>query len=96
MFGFGKLVKRHKLSVAEEAELRKWSYNTASFVKDYYRYCESKNIPTIPEDLLEERLERSDNYSNGLRQGIFNKSYDFLITLTNIIVNVFKTILFVT
>lgn len=52
MFGFGKLVKRHKLSVAEEAELRKWSYNTASFVKDYYRYCESKNIPTIPEDLL--------------------------------------------
>ena len=28
MFGFGKLVKRHKLSVAEEAELRKWSYNT--------------------------------------------------------------------
>ena len=47
MFGFGKLVKRHKLSVAEEAELRKWSYNTASFVKDYYRYCESKNIPTI-------------------------------------------------
>lgn len=42
MFGFGKLVKRHKLSVAEEAELRKWSYNTASFVKDYYRYCESK------------------------------------------------------
>lgn len=27
MFGFGKLVKRHKLSVAEEAELRKWSYS---------------------------------------------------------------------
>ena len=37
-----------------------------------------------------------NNYSNGLRQGIFNKSYDFLITLTNIIVNLFKTILFVT
>lgn len=43
MFGFGKLVKRHKLSVAEEAELRKWSYNTASFVKDYYRVKKHSN-----------------------------------------------------
>lgn len=71
MFGFGKLVKRHKLSVAEEAELRKWSYNTASFVKDYYRYYESKNIPTIPEDLLAERLERSEQLFKWLTTGHF-------------------------
>ena len=71
MFGFGKLVKRHKLSVAEEAELRKWGYNTASFVKDYYRYCESKNIPTIPEDLLAERLERSEQLFKWLTTGHF-------------------------
>ena len=62
MFGFGKLVKRHKLSVAEEAELRKWSYNTASFVKDYYRYCE---------DLLAERLERSEQLFKWLTTGHF-------------------------
>ena len=66
MFGFGKLVKRHKLSVAEEAELRKWSYNTASFVN-----CESKNIPTIPEDLLAERLERSEQLFKWLTTGHF-------------------------
>lgn len=96
MFGFGKLVKRHKLSVAEEAELRKWSYNTASFVKDYYRYCESKTFQPFLKICLRKGWNAPNNYSNGLRQGIFNKSYDFLITLTNIIVNLFKTILFVT
>lgn len=95
MFGFGKLVKRHKLSVAEEAELRKWSYNTASFVKDT-DIVSQKTFQPFLKICLRKGWNAPNNYSNGLRQGIFNKSYDFLITLTNIIVNLFKTILFVT
>lgn len=93
MFGFGKLVKRHKLSVAEEAELAIIQLLSLKTITDI---VSQKTFQPFLKICLRKGWNAPNNYSNGLRQGIFNKSYDFLITLTNIIVNLFKTILFVT
>lgn len=61
--------KKETLTPLESAELRKWCYETSSFVKDYYRYCEAKNVPTIPKDVLTERLERSEQMFKWLTTG---------------------------
>ena len=96
MFGFGKLVKRHKLSVAEKRNCANGAIIQLLSLKTITDIVSQKTFQPFLKICLRKGWNAPNNYSNGLRQGIFNKSYDFLITLTNIIVNVFKTILFVT
>lgn len=68
MFGLKKILKRRRLSVAEEAELRKWSFNEA---QKYIMYSQSHEVPVHQNICLEETLELANLFTEWLLSGHF-------------------------
>lgn len=72
MFGFSKLFKRHRLSVAEKAELRKWSFKEAQEYRMYSQsFVKNHKASAHPDICLKETLELADLFTEWLLSGHF-------------------------